>query len=309
MKSLKSRCKFTFQFMVYSQWGFILPKPGDRIGFVCAYVRACDCWGTGQGVDAVGCFQMTALVWCESVACTCQPLSLPLFLCLSHIHTPTHTHAALRLKLSFSPLISPLGILWSGRLSAEWCLAQQVMTEAQWSSCEVHEHLMQKRASRGSLSATLTYTHRWILIASTCHTISCKLYRVGLRCVPQACKGLIHTPLSTLVLVFAVHLLITWKLRRALWRLLYDKYCYPPGSGLLVSLSHYSPFYKNPASSRILSLGSLSTACHCWSCSAVRATHSDLKTIKILDNSHKVFLLSSPKKRSLKGRIFFSPCF
>lgn len=31
-----------------------------------------------------------------------------------------------------------------------------------------------------------------------------KLYRFGLRCVPQACKGLIHTHLSTLVLVFAV---------------------------------------------------------------------------------------------------------
>lgn len=46
-------------------------------------------------------------------------------------------------------------------------------------------------------------------------------------------------------------LLITLNLRRALWRLLYDKYCYLPGSGLLVSLSHYSPFYKNPVSSRI----------------------------------------------------------
>lgn len=35
-----------------------------------------------------------------------------------------------------------------------------------------------------------------------------KWYRFSLWCVPQVCKGLIHTHLSTLVLVFAVHLFI-----------------------------------------------------------------------------------------------------
>lgn len=54
----------------------------------------------------------------------------------------------------------------------------------------------------------------------------------------------------------------------------------------------------------ILSLGSLSTTCHCWSCSAVRAAHSDLKMIKILDDFHKVFLLSSPKNDLWRAEFF-----
>lgn len=49
-----------------------------------------------------------------------------------------------------------------------------------WLSREAHEHLMQERASAGSLSAALPYTPRWILSASTCHTISYRLSNCNL---------------------------------------------------------------------------------------------------------------------------------
>lgn len=195
----------------------------DRI---CVCVRAC-VWLLGDWTGSGCCWLLSddcsGLMWKCSLYLSAS-VSLPLSLSLTHTHTRTHTHThtcCSTAEIVFSPLISPLGILWSGQLSAEWCLAQQVMTEAH----DCHVKIMNIWCRRELLQVVcllLWLTHideSWVPVIPS-HTgcliaicfckkvVDGKLYRFGLRWVPQACKGLIHTLLSTIVLVFAVHLFI-----------------------------------------------------------------------------------------------------
>lgn len=191
----------------------------DRI---CVCVRACDCW-TGSGCCWLLSDDCAGVMWKCSLYLSAS-VSLPFSLSLTHTYTHplTHTHAALRLKLSFSPLISPLGIFWSG-----WLRSGALHSRWWQRHSDCHVKIMNIWCRRELLQVVcllLWLTHideSWVPSpVIPCHAgyliaicfckkvVHGKLYCFGLRCVPQACKGLIYTPLSTLVLVFAVHLFI-----------------------------------------------------------------------------------------------------